>query len=161
MTLDDPEYTPVYYTLLAKDTTGQAAKWVKPPEVLNNWARIPRVPRSSPMPPRNSVNMANTNNNSVATYPNNIPLGNSSNNIGPSNAPQACFGCGAEGHRIGECPEISELIREGIIKQDDETRRIKMADGSNVRRAMGEPIAAAKYQTYLVKKNTSQKKKTN
>ncbi|KAK6984202.1 hypothetical protein R3P38DRAFT_3232170 [Favolaschia claudopus] len=143
MTLDDPEYTPVYYTLLAKDTTGQAAKWVKPPEVLNNWARTPRVPRSSPLPPRNSVNMANNNNNSAATYPNNIPLGSSSNNIGPSNAPQACFGCGAEGHRIGECPEISELIREGIIKQDDETRRIKMADGSNVRRAMGEPIAAA------------------
>ncbi|KAJ7307731.1 hypothetical protein DFH08DRAFT_662674, partial [Mycena albidolilacea] len=45
-----------------------------------------------------------------------------------------CFGCGNEGHRVGECPEVQELLRTGIIKTDEETRRLRMSDGSYIRR---------------------------
>jgi hypothetical protein len=54
-----------------------------------------------------------------------------------------CFGCLKDGHRIGECPEVQELIAQDIVVQDAETRRLRMKDGSFIKRAIGESLAQA------------------
>jgi hypothetical protein len=54
-----------------------------------------------------------------------------------------CFGCNKEGHRIGECPDIQELIAKNIVYQDENTKRIRMKDGSFIKRQAGESMAQA------------------
>ncbi|KAK6971305.1 hypothetical protein R3P38DRAFT_2813950 [Favolaschia claudopus] len=38
MQIDDAEYAPTYYSILALDQTGNAARCVKPPQMQNNWS---------------------------------------------------------------------------------------------------------------------------
>jgi hypothetical protein len=54
-----------------------------------------------------------------------------------------CFGCNKDGHRIGECPEIQELIAQNAVYQDETTKRIRMKDGSFIKRLAGESLAQA------------------
>ncbi|KAK7055080.1 hypothetical protein R3P38DRAFT_2681368, partial [Favolaschia claudopus] len=141
MTIDDPEYGPTYYTILAKDSTGYAAKCVRPPANSGGWNGGNRMRPAARESPRGTVATTTQTNPPPTTYPNNIPIGSGSTG-NPS--PKTCYGCGGQdGHMMGDCPEIRELLKEGIIKMDEGTRKITMADGTNVRRAFGEPIAPA------------------
>jgi hypothetical protein len=84
-----------------------------------------------------------TSSSTPATYPNNIPL---SGKMVPSveTENRGCFGCGVEGHMIGQCTEIQELLKAGVITHDEQTHRLKMSDGNFIRRNyMGEPLAQA------------------
>ncbi|KAJ6481130.1 hypothetical protein C8R45DRAFT_831870, partial [Mycena sanguinolenta] len=104
MKLDDPEYAPVYYKVMVLDQTGLAGKCVKPPEIHHNSSYRPEPPRflNRPPPTRDSP----------ATYPNNIPLSGTA----PSPPRElTCFGCAGLGHRISDCPSISDLLQRKIV----------------------------------------------
>lgn len=45
---------------------------------------------------------------------------------------QGCFGCGKEGHRIGDCPRKFDLMNKGFIKEVD--RRIVLPNGQMIPR---------------------------
>ncbi|KAJ7615069.1 hypothetical protein DFH06DRAFT_1343921 [Mycena polygramma] len=131
MTITDPEYAPVYYRVLTLDTTGVAVKCVQPPRISQPWQERPSQKGNQ----ANASTTGTTGSSSGApgptTYPNNIPL------------PNGCYGCGTEGHRIGDCPEILELKAKNVIKVDESTRRIRMGDGTFIKRTAGESLAAA------------------
>ncbi|KAJ6513489.1 hypothetical protein C8R45DRAFT_1088510 [Mycena sanguinolenta] len=138
MTLDDTEYAPTYYSILALDTTGHVVNCINPPKLQGNWKNNnnrPPQPATPGNPPRTTFNAS-----SPATYPNNIPLSDRPETPAPDTG---CFGCGKEGHRASECPEIKELERAGVVKIDNETRRVKLSNGSFIRRAPGENIVQA------------------
>ncbi|KAJ6452563.1 hypothetical protein C8R47DRAFT_1229380 [Mycena vitilis] len=128
MSIADPEYAPVYYKVLTLDSTGIAAKCVQPPRLTQPWtdsgARGP--PRAKGPATGGTSNPAG-----LATYPNNIPV------------PTGCFGCGIEGHRIGDCPEIRDLMGKDVLSIDEETRRVRMKDGSLIRRGPNETLVQA------------------
>ncbi|KAK7023731.1 hypothetical protein R3P38DRAFT_2779201 [Favolaschia claudopus] len=148
MQIDDAEYAPTYYSILALDQTGNAARCVKPPQMQNNWSNGGGRP-----PPRFNArenNGARVNSaTQAATYPNNIPLGGGNrepprpaNNGAP--LPPECFGCGKDdGHRMFDCVEIKELLQRGVVKHDENTGKLCMADGTFIRRRPGEYIAPA------------------
>ncbi|KAK6977462.1 hypothetical protein R3P38DRAFT_2810293 [Favolaschia claudopus] len=148
MQIDDAEYAPTYYSILALDQTGNAARCVKPPQMQNNWSNGGGRP-----PPRFNArenNGARVNSaTQAATYPNNIPLGGGNrepprpaNNGAP--LPPECFGCGKDdGHRMFDCVEIKELLQRGVVKHDENTGKLCMADGTVIRRRPGEYIAPA------------------
>ncbi|KAK7014169.1 hypothetical protein R3P38DRAFT_2419111, partial [Favolaschia claudopus] len=96
MQIDDAEYAPTYYSILALDQTGGGN-------------------RESPRPANNGA-----------------PL------------PPECFGCGKDdGHRMFDCVEIKELLQRGVVKHDENTGKLCMADGTFIRRRPGEYIAPA------------------
>jgi hypothetical protein len=138
MSITDPEYPPVFYKVLALDTTGVAVKCVQPPRLANGWAdgnKGPTKPRDNIGPVVNPPTISG-----VATYPNNIPLGT------PGSARiefSGCFGCLKDGHRIGECPEIQDLLNQDMVYNDSETQRLRMKDGSFIKRLVGESLAQA------------------
>ncbi|KAK7013818.1 hypothetical protein R3P38DRAFT_2788083 [Favolaschia claudopus] len=147
MQIDDAEYAPTYYSILALDQTGNASRCVKPPQFQNNWnnnGRAPTrfTPRENNGPRVNTVNQA-------ATFPNNIPLGgNNRESNRPANngapLPPECFGCGKDdGHRMFDCGELKDLLQRGIVKHDEQTGKLRMADGTFIRRLPGEYIATA------------------
>ncbi|KAK7008261.1 hypothetical protein R3P38DRAFT_3211162 [Favolaschia claudopus] len=147
MQIDDAEYAPTYYSILALDQTGNAARCVKPPQIQNNWGNGGRAParfntREGSGPRVNSATQA-------STYPNNIPLGNNNRDSnrpagnGPPFSPE-CFGCGKDdGHRMFDCGELKDLIQRGVVKHDEQTGKLRMADGTFIRRLPGEYIATA------------------
>ncbi|KAJ7231172.1 hypothetical protein B0H12DRAFT_1029628, partial [Mycena haematopus] len=140
MTIDDVEYAPTYYSIMALDQTGHAINCISPPKLQGGWR-----PNGRPRPPTPSpreafkANLTTT----PATYPNNIPLGERSETPAPAENSSGCFGCGKEGHLAINCPDIRELEQAGIVKIDEENRRIKMSNGSYIKRLVGENIAQA------------------
>ncbi|KAK6996430.1 hypothetical protein R3P38DRAFT_2799744 [Favolaschia claudopus] len=147
MQIDDAEYAPTYYSILALDQTGNASRCVKPPQFQNNWnngGRAPArfTPRENNGPRVNTVNQ-------TATFPNNIPLGGNNRETNrPANngapLPPECFGCGKDdGHRMFDCGELKDLLQRGIVKHDEQTGKLRMADGTFIRRLPGEYIATA------------------
>lgn len=52
---------------------------------------------------------------------------------------RSCFGCGETGHMMGECPQITRLFQEKILRRDMQGRLI-MRDGRRIPRTMGEPL---------------------
>ncbi|KAJ7287671.1 hypothetical protein C8J57DRAFT_1215805 [Mycena rebaudengoi] len=60
-----------------------------------------------------------------STYPNNIPLGS------------------GEGHGLGNCPTIRDLINKGELSYDQEARKLSLPDGRHVRRYMDESLIDA------------------
>jgi hypothetical protein len=139
MTISDPEYAPVYYKVMALDTTGVVAKCVQPPRINTGWVETNRLPPRTQINKTGSTVNTTSTENSPATYPNNIPLG--SGGVAQTET-TACFGCAAEGHRISECPEVRELITKDVL-QYDEDQRLRMKDGSIIRRFPGESIVQA------------------
>jgi hypothetical protein len=88
MTISDPEYAPVYYKVMALDTTGIAAKCVQPLRISTGWIENNRTPlrtQTNKTPP--AVNTTSTDN-SPATFPNNISLGTGG---AARNETTACF----------------------------------------------------------------------
>ncbi|KAJ7604374.1 hypothetical protein DFH06DRAFT_1349509 [Mycena polygramma] len=131
MRLDDPEYAPIYYKVMVLDQSGTAKQCVKPPFAQQtertDFAKKPRTSGEASKSP--------------ATYPNNIPLGTS----GPAggNDFKGCFGCLENGHRIFECRQVANLVQKKIIKFNDETRKLNMANGDIIRRNPGESLVQA------------------
>lgn len=147
MKIDDPDYAPVYYRVMVLDKTGTASKCVKAPKI-NDDEELP--PRTYSRPQQKTfagpVPINNTENSSPktpATYPNNIPIGE--RNIGNYTNPvdRGCFGCNEMGHRIFECKQVAGLIQKNIIAFNEETRRLEMKNGSNIRRNPGENLVQA------------------
>ncbi|KAJ6450732.1 hypothetical protein C8R47DRAFT_1230121 [Mycena vitilis] len=137
MSITDPEYAPVYYQVLTLDRTGIAAKCVQPPRLAQPWTDSNKG-YAKTAPPKNPVTSTTGNSAGAAgpsTYPNNIPLG--------AQGPTGCYGCGTDGHRIGECPEVQDLLSKNIIAVDQETRRLRMKDGTFIRRMQGESLSQA------------------
>ncbi|KAJ6450141.1 hypothetical protein C8R47DRAFT_1230379 [Mycena vitilis] len=139
MSITDPEYAPVYYKVLTLDSTGVAARCVQAPRIAQPWTDANKgFNKGAPAkPPVTSTTGSSTAAVAPAplTYPNNIPLG--------APPPPGCYGCGIDGHRIGECPEIQDLLTKNIIAVDPETRRLRMKDGTFIRRSQGESLAQA------------------
>jgi len=54
-----------------------------------------------------------------------------------------CWGCGGEDHRAGECPQMQEFLRQGIVTQDPNTRRYLLHNGQIIKRRWNETIADA------------------
>ncbi|KAJ7212757.1 hypothetical protein B0H12DRAFT_1033161, partial [Mycena haematopus] len=135
MTIDDVEYAPTYYSIMALDQTGHAINCISPPKLQGGWR-----PNGRPRPPTPSpreafkANLTTT----PATYPNNIPLGERSETPAPAENSSGCFGCGKEGHLAINCPDIRELEQAGIVKIDEENRRIKMSNGSYINKSYEE-----------------------
>ncbi|KAF8128284.1 hypothetical protein K438DRAFT_2000447 [Mycena galopus ATCC 62051] len=138
MSLDDVDYAPTYYSIIALDQTGHAVNCINPPRLQPKW-RNQDKPRNSPSlnPPRTLT--AST----PATYPNNVPLGDRPETPSSNDRTEGCFGCGQLGHIAIECPDILELQRAGIVRIDEENRRIKMNNGAFIKRGPGENIAQA------------------
>ena len=59
------------------------------------------------------------------------------------NGPMQCYGCLGNGHMLGECPRMRELIKDNIVVHDEVTRKYYMPDGRNINRRMGEGLADA------------------
>ncbi|VDC02644.1 unnamed protein product [Peniophora sp. CBMAI 1063] len=57
------------------------------------------------------------------------------------NTDPACYGCGDENHRMGDCPEITALLREGAVQYHQ--GRLIHANGQPIRRRGSERIATA------------------
>ncbi|KAJ6483619.1 hypothetical protein C8R47DRAFT_1217702 [Mycena vitilis] len=131
MTITDPEYAPVYYRVLTLDTTGVAAKCVQPPRLPQPWQERPSQKGNQAPTPTTGATGGSSGAPGPTTYPNNIPV------------PTGCYGCGLDGHRIGECSEIRELKAKNVIKVDETTRRVRMGDGTYIHRQAGESLAAA------------------
>ena len=53
-----------------------------------------------------------------------------------------CYGCGAQDHGMSNCPALSELVTQGIIKRGMDNRYI-MKDGSKIFRDPGETFVQA------------------
>ncbi|KAJ6504335.1 hypothetical protein C8R47DRAFT_1248401 [Mycena vitilis] len=113
MTITDPEYAPVYYRVLTLDTTGVAAKCVQPPRLPQPWQERPSQKGNQAPTPTTGATGGSSGAPGPTTYPNNIPV------------PTGCYGCGLDGHRIGECSEIRELKAKNVIKVDETTRRVR------------------------------------
>jgi hypothetical protein len=134
MSLDDPEYSPVFYKVLTLDKTGVAAKCVQPPR-LHTWHDQSRAPsRNTNCVP--SINLTTTSTTSAAsstpaTYPNNIPLRSTTPEF------RGCYGCNKEGHRMNDCPDIQVLLQAGTIAYEGEGNRLRLKDGTWIRRNSG------------------------
>ncbi|KAJ7104378.1 hypothetical protein B0H15DRAFT_942371 [Mycena belliarum] len=138
MSLDDPDYTPNFYKVMALDKSGVAEKLVRAPPTYQS----ERIRARTPNAYTGGNNYQNQGAAPPATWPNNIPLG--SNNAGnSSNDFRGCFGCLTEGHRMMECPHISELIQKRVVSYNDSTRRLTMIDGADIRRRPGESLVKA------------------
>ncbi|KAJ7290737.1 hypothetical protein C8J57DRAFT_1493445 [Mycena rebaudengoi] len=137
MSLEDPEYSPVYYKVLALDQTGIAAKCVQPPRLWNAASRT--ASRNGSI--SQAVNTTSTNAavppNSVVTYPNNIPLRSTMPDY------RGCFGCDREGHRMNDCVHLNELLKNQVVAYDKETGKLRMRDGTYIRKQPGESLVEA------------------
>ncbi|KAJ7746658.1 hypothetical protein B0H16DRAFT_1889061 [Mycena metata] len=143
MSLDDPEYSPVYYAILAKDQTGNAAKCIKPPYIASVGGNMGGMTQQPPSGRREPAFMPANNvpQQSPATYPNNVPLGTGDANVRPPS--RNCYGCNGEGHRLNDCPEVRALLQEGIIIHDQADGRLKMKNGTPIQRMRGEGVVQA------------------
>ncbi|KAJ6458806.1 hypothetical protein C8R45DRAFT_1109933 [Mycena sanguinolenta] len=138
MTIDDPEYAPTYYSVLTLDKTGIAANCVSPPKIQKGWQTDRRPPRPPNDAPRTTLSAS-----TPATYPNNITLGERAETPAPPENRPGCFGCGKQGHIAINCPEVFELQRAGIVKIDEENRRVTMGNDAFIRRFAGETLVQA------------------
>ncbi|KAJ7446782.1 hypothetical protein FB451DRAFT_1188621 [Mycena latifolia] len=134
MNINDPEYAPIYYKVMVLDQSGIAEKCVKPPFVEKS-----ERPRSRT--PAGGNTMSNERNSMPATYLNNIPLGSGSSGSGGNKL--KCYGCLGDGHQIFECRQIADLVQKNIIVFNDETRRLTMKNGNQIRRMPGESLVKA------------------
>ncbi|KAJ7232610.1 hypothetical protein B0H12DRAFT_1028944, partial [Mycena haematopus] len=135
MTIDDAEYAPTYYSIMALDQTGHAINCISPPKLQGGWRPNGR-PRPSTPNSREAFKATLTT--SPATYPNNIPLGERPETPAPNEPSSGCFGCGKDGHLAFNCPDIRELEQAGVVRIDEENRRIKMSNGAYIKRQAGE-----------------------
>ncbi|KAJ7072753.1 hypothetical protein C8F01DRAFT_1243780 [Mycena amicta] len=133
MKLEDPDYAPTYYKVLALDQTGNAVQCIKSP----SQARVPNQQPGFTRRPSYTTNSSTARvpemsggavpRPSVATFPNNIPLGE-----------LVCYGCGKPGHRMDKCEGINELVSRGILGHNSDTRRLELRSGAPLRRLAGE-----------------------
>ncbi|KAL5476573.1 hypothetical protein ACEPAI_3253 [Sanghuangporus weigelae] len=114
LSLSDPKYGLLYY------------KAVKLDPLVAQAVRPPNVSRSS----MSNINSERSGNRSCE------------NNSGPRPPNCNCFGCGQNGHGMRNCPDIKELLSQGVIKYDH-TGRLQMNDGSPISRNFDEPIVQA------------------
>jgi hypothetical protein len=147
MNINDPEYAPVYYKVMVMDKSGTASKCVQAPAIGRTEDRSLR-PTGRVIPTGNSsansgVGTDTGSQQSPATYPNNIPLGDKSGMRGTDSQNQGCFGCAGIGHRIFECKSVNDLIQKNVITFNQETRRLEMKNGTLIRRNPGETLVQA------------------
>src|SRR6267143_303209 len=68
--------------------------------------------------------------NPSTTFPNNLPIRNQPmiNHLSPGQ----CYGCGGNGHMLGECPQMKKLVEDGTVIYDMGTCKYHMPNGSNI-----------------------------
>ncbi|KAK7007323.1 hypothetical protein R3P38DRAFT_2553532 [Favolaschia claudopus] len=134
MSIEDPEYAPIYYKVMVMDQKGVAEKCVRAPvEKVSLPKRPPSRSFSRPEPPPSGA----------ATYPNNIPLGTAGQVPMDNQQNPSCFGCNDPGHRISECRQVSSLLAQGIVKHDETTGRLVLTNGNRIQRLAGESLVKA------------------
>jgi hypothetical protein len=139
MKLEDPDYAPAYYKVLALDTTGNAVRCIRAPSVSPPMSNR-RTSYSSPAPTNRSTDSTPSSTplsppsvpREPSTYPNNIPLNE-----------RACYGCGKQGHRVSQCPEVTELVSRNLLQNNAETGRLEWKNGAPLQRHFGETIVHA------------------
>lgn len=126
LSINDPQYGLLYYKATKIDPG--VAQCVAAPKVQG---------------------LINTSRNVNSTYPNSIPLANTSTQSSfIPRPPMTCYGCGQTGHGLRTCEAIQEMIDNGSIVRD-QFGRITFRDGTPVQREPGETIkqAATRRQT--------------
>lgn len=132
----------MYYKVMSFDASGLAKKCVyqEPPYIT--WPAVPplksTLPRIANSRPTYQVQ------NSFAIFPNNFPIRNK--DIIRQDGSMQCFGCSGKDHMLGECPQMQELIRNGIITQDPCTQKYFMANSWSIYQQAGESISNAVQQ---------------
>lgn len=134
MKIDDPGYAGLVFRALKKDP--DVMRVIRPPIV------VPRpVMPNSPGEPRMAPRFADP-----PPHLANVGFGPSSRNFDdrrrPNGGGSKCFGCGLVGHRIGECPEVSEIVQAGGMKRDESGRMVH-GNGQPIQRLFDEPIVDA------------------
>ena len=119
MSLDDPKYGILYYRAIVIDP--RLEKIIHPPLISSGFRTASAT--------QNMQNVQNTSNIQYAPR------------TGPR-PPFECYGCGGKDHGMNNCPELNELMNQGIIKRGADNKYI-LADGSRIFRNPGENIAQA------------------
>ncbi|KAJ6608881.1 hypothetical protein B0H10DRAFT_1920769, partial [Mycena sp. CBHHK59/15] len=139
MSIEDPTYPSTYFKVMAMDATGIAKQCVRPPS----------MPRSNPPPrappyrsPYTGAPGSGFPQSQQPNYQQAPPQNFSTHSPAPPANP-GCYGCNEQGHRIGNCTKLQDLISKGLIQQDSTTRRYVLKDGSPIIRWRGETLAGA------------------
>ncbi|KAG1793820.1 hypothetical protein EV424DRAFT_1603770 [Suillus variegatus] len=119
LSIDDPNYTLLYFQALKLDSTiGEVLP--KPQKKSESYVNTAPRTRAAEAP-------------FTPSYPNNIQLG-------PSR--YTCFGCGGSNHRLPWCPEVNALLDKGLL-QKDATGRLMLPGGQEIRRQGDETFVMA------------------
>ena len=54
-----------------------------------------------------------------------------------------CYGCSGKDHMLGNCPQMKELVSDGIVIFDAAVHKYYMPDGRTIVWQAGENIASA------------------
>lgn len=95
----------------------------------------PNARRDQPRAPRDSFKRMN--NEQAIAYQ------NEPNNRSRPMSDRGCFGCGKEGHMMGDCPALIKLLNDRVIERNQNGGRLIMADGRRIFREPGEKLLDA------------------
>ena len=138
MSLDDPQYGPLYYQAVKRDASGLVAQCImrKPKqynEMRPNKAQPP-PPQTRELPPHPySANLGQQQKNSGGVWPRQPGMS--------FPATSKCFGCSETSHSLRDCPKMAQLLRQGKVILDHQTFKYRTPDGQPLYRRQDECLA--------------------
>ncbi|TFK16853.1 hypothetical protein FA15DRAFT_551587, partial [Coprinopsis marcescibilis] len=122
MSLEDPKYGHLYYKVMKMDQTGLAAKCIyrEPPRQIQQPMTQVYTTPSTTAPVQHPVIQPSINPLPVMQQPmmQSSTMQPRSMQQQPYEPFQGCFGCLDLGHRLSECPKMSDLAQRGIVRFD-------------------------------------------
>ncbi|KAJ7644962.1 hypothetical protein FB45DRAFT_862209 [Roridomyces roridus] len=126
MSPEDPKYAPLYFKMVRADDSGDAVRFVQEPLSSSAHSLQTYQAMDQEDPSVSAVQQV------LPPHPNSIPLGAAVN--------MGCYGCGGS-HRLAECPQVHQLIRQGIAVYNPLNRRLQMQTGIPVQRRGNETLS--------------------